>query len=367
MFKRMNYYSIIIFVFISCVMAGCQKKLARQDQAVQATDEAVPLVVATIAPYAYLLQQLAGESIQIMNTSEHSADPHIVNLSPQQAIQLQEATLFLSLNPQEESVIYKGLGEDTRIVEMWHGFDLLASKHHHSHDHEGHEHEDQDHEGHEHEDQDHEGHEHEDQDHEGHEHEDQDHEGHEHEDQDHEGHEHEDQDHEGHEHEDQEHEGWDEHFWLSPTALPIQIETMARELSRLLPEEQVTIDRNKEVLLERCKDLEEILVQSLPELQNGKIFSFHSALSYLADFFGAEEMYVESEGIELGSDAMLHLSEEIKELSHPVLVYSPQFQQEKAKALGEQLQLELVEFNPVEPNVFENLKDFAARLHNTLE
>ena len=307
MFKGMNYYSIIIFVFISCVMTGCQKKLARQDQAVQATDEAVPLVVATIAPYAYLLQQLAGESIQIMNTSEHSADPHMVNLSPQQAIQLQEATLFLSLNPQEESVIYKGLGEDTRIVEMWHGFDLLASKHHHSHDHEG------------------------------------------------------------HEHEDQEHEGWDEHFWLSPTALPIQIETMARELSRLLPEEQVTIDRNKEDLLERCKDLEGILVQSLPELQDGKIFSFHSALSYLADFFGAKEIYIESHGIELGSDAMLHLSEEIKELSYPVLVYSPQFQQEKAKALGEQLQLELLEFNPVEPNVFENLKDFAARLHNTLE
>ena len=93
--------------------------------------------------------------------------------------------------------------------------------------------------------------------------------------------------------------------------------------------------------------------------------SFHSALAYFADFFNAQEIFIESKGIELGSEEMLHLFEDVQNLSYPVFIYQPQFEQEKARTLAGQLELELLEFDPLREDVFANLLSLAERLNQT--
>ena len=297
--KVVSYWHSILMLLITSILllTSCYKR----EQTIAASP--TPLIVTTVAPYKFLLQELAGPYIEVLNTSEQSADPHIVDLTPQQTIQLQMADLFLSLNPLEERLILQSLGSQTRVAQMWHGFPLLAAP-------EGHSHEGQE------------------------------------------------------EHQEtEEKEGWDEHFWLSPVTLPVQIATMARELEALIPAQKELLESNKEKLLQRNQDLARRLRSTLARLQNGKIMSFHSALAYFADFFDAEQVFVEAEGVELGSDEMLHLFEEARELTFPVLIISPQFEPEKGKALAKQLKLGIVEFDPQYPDVFEALSNLAESLN----
>ncbi|WGK69546.1 zinc ABC transporter substrate-binding protein [Candidatus Haliotispira prima] len=322
-----------LFFLSFILLFACQRKpVEKSGTAADAQEDGkLPLVVTTIGPYKFLLGELGGNSIEVLNTSETSGDPHTVDLTPQQAWKLKDADIFLSLNPEEESLLLKSLGDRTKIVEMWHGFPLLSPAHRHDKDGHDDDHKDEHHDDHkdEHDD------------------------------------DHDDGHHDEHddEHDDrQETEGWNEHFWLNPTILKIQIETMAKELTILVPENREQIEANKLKLLQDCENLAEQLRVSLPELQNGKIFSFHSALSYFANFFDAKEVYIESQGIEMGADEILHLFEEVEDLTYPVLIYSPQFQQEKAKSLAHQLKLELLEFDPQIPDVFTNIANLAEQL-----
>ena len=300
---------------IVCLLLAfsCQKK-GRNAEAVQDAlgAEADLLLVVTVAPYKYLLREITGDGPEIFNTSEFSADPHTVDLTPQQAVRLKKAAVFFSIQPEEERLLLRSLGEQTKIVELWQGFPLLQARHDHQDAH-AEEHEEEDHE----------------------------------------------------EEHDETEKGWDEHFWLSPTALKVQIQTMAAEMAALLPQQKNEIEANAKALLERCDTLAASLRSSLPALQNGRILSFHSALAYFADFFNAQEIFIESKGIELGSEEMLHLFEDVQNLSYPVFIYQPQFEQEKARTLAGQLELKLLEFDPLREDVFANLLSLAERLNQT--
>ncbi len=305
-------YNPLLLIFM--VLFSCQKSPVSQNFQKDSQESLKkPIVVTTIAPYEFLLQQLAGDFIEILNTSEQSNNPHVLDLRPQQAIQLQAAYLFLSLNPLEEESILKNLGQQTKVLEMWYGFPLLDTKGAHEHQEEEH------------------------------------------------GETHAEHDEEGTDSRAQ--NAWDPHFWLSPKFLPIQINAMANELESLLtPSQKEILQRNKEALLQRNRDLVVYLRSKLSQLQNGKIISFHSSLAYFADFFGAQQIFVESQNTKLGPEEMLHLFTEAQELTFPVLLSAPQFEQESAKILAKQLKLTLLEFNPLQPDIFASLSNLADQL-----
>ena len=318
---------LLFFLFLS--LFACRKKGQKETDIMGAETLEKRLLVVTIAPYKYLLSEIIGaaQDIEIWNTSESSADPHTVDLTPQQAVRLKKATVFLSIQPEEERLLLRSLGEATQIIEMWHEFPLLAAQHHHEEMHHEDEHSEEGHG-----------------------------------EVDHGEEAHGEEEHSEDERKEHLKAGWDEHFWLSPTALKVQIETMGREMAELFPQRKNEIEANTQALLKRCDTLAASLRSSLPALQNGKILSFHSALAYFADFFNAQEIFIESKGVELGSEEMLHLSEEVQDLSYPVFIYQPQFEQEKAKILARQLDLQLIEFDPQREDVFANLLGLAEDL-----
>ncbi|MEM9424172.1 MAG: zinc ABC transporter substrate-binding protein [Spirochaetota bacterium] len=301
----------LCLLFLPILLGSCSKSPHIKPSITEPSS--LPIVITSIAPYQFLLQELAGDYIEIINTSAQSADPHITSLTPEQTIQLRSGKLFFSLNPVEEQLILKSLGEQTQIVEMWQGIPLLSKQG-------GHSHPDEDHDN-------------------------------------------PSENQSENPSKNQEYlESWDEHFWLSPATLPAQIETMAQALETLLPEQRDTLQAGKERLLERNRELAQYLRHKLPQLQNGKIMSFHSALAYFAEFFNARQIFIEDQGIELGADEMLHLFEEAQELSFPLLIISPQFEQETAKTLAQQLELGVVPFNPQAPDIFESLSQLADAL-----
>ena len=303
----------LLLSLLACKKKG-QKETDYQTSIISTETPEKQLLVVTIAPYKYLLSEVLGDAqgVEILNTSASSADPHTVDLTPQQAVRLKKATAFFSIQPEEERLILRSLGEYSKIIEMWNGFPLLAAKHDHADAHSEDEHSEEEH-----------------------------------------------SDEESEVHDER---SWDEHFWLSPTALKVQIETMGQEMAALFPQWKNEIEANTKALLERCEALADSLRSSLPALQNGKILSFHSALAYFANFFNAQEIFIESKGIELGSEEMLHLFEDTKDLSYPVFIYQPQFEQAKAKILAKQLELELLEFDPQREDVFANLLSLAEGL-----
>ena len=312
-------FALLYFV-IFIMLFSCQQKKSNE---VNTVPTKKPLIVTTITPYKFLLQELAGDDIEVLNISEQSADPHIVNITPQQVVQLKKADLFLSLSPIEERVILKSLGEQTKVVEMWQGIPQLHYGTGHTHDEDDHDEDEHDED---------------------------------------------ERDEDEHDEDERDEQNWDVHFWLNPSILPIQIETMARELKILLPEQKVLLQSNAEKLLQRCDQISKYLQQKLPLLQNGMLMTFHGALSYFADFFDAKQLAIETGGVELGSKEILQLfSENAANLTFPALIIAPQFEQEKAKILAKQLKLQVVIFDPQYPDIFVSLSRLADELIKTTE
>jgi zinc transport system substrate-binding protein len=115
-------------------------------------------------------------------------------------------------------------------------------------------------------------------------------EGHDHEGHDHEGHDHEVQDH-GHDHahehgDDHQHDGTDPHAWLNPMNAAPWLTAIARELSKLDPENAATYAANADAAAQDYLALDQKIAQQLTPLTDKSFVVFHDAYGYFTEHFG---------------------------------------------------------------------------------
>jgi zinc transport system substrate-binding protein len=227
-------------------------------------------VVAAFYPLQYAAEQVGGAAVEVTNLTPPGAEPHDLELTPQDVVLIGEADLVLYI-PGFQPALDEAIAQEAadRSLDVTTAIPDMLKGHDHDHGDEGHDHGD---EGHDHGD---EGHDHGD---EGHDHGD---EGH----SDEEGHDHGD---EGHDHGDG--NGLDPHVWLNPLNMGIIGGEIAERLAEIAPDSTESFVSGATALETAMQSLNTEWTSGTAECANRLLVVSHEAFGYLAAQYDFEQI-----------------------------------------------------------------------------
>jgi len=151
----------------------------------------------------------------------------------------------------------------------------------------------------------------------------------------------------------------DPHVWLSPAMLVEMAEPVAAKLAEVVPEREGEIRENLESLRKRLQDLNKELRDILGESGDRKFYVYHGAFAYFARDFGVEQIAVELGNRRPTPKAVAQLAKQAKEEGVTTIFVQPQFDRSSAEALAEAIGGKVATLDPLEEDIFSNLRDIA--------
>jgi len=323
--------------------------------AAHAQDSAPLHVAVSVPPIAWMVDQLAGEHVEITTLVKPGDSPHAYDPTPRQVAELSTVPLYLAIGVPFEQVWLPRLVKNNAEMQVVHLEEGLNTRHFGSgeaHDHghdEAHAHEQDAH---------HDDHDEHDEHHDEH----ADHEAHEEHHGEHEGHEEHHDEHADHQAHDAQH-GEDEdlgeadpHLWLDPQRMQTVVERAAEVLEARLPQHAGEIDANEQRLLKTLSELDAQIAQTLAPYKGRNFLIFHPSFGYFADRYSLEQHAIEVSGREPTPREMATLITRAKDENIGTIFVSGQFSQTAAKRIASSLEAEVAVLDPLAEDYLDNLK-----------
>jgi zinc transport system substrate-binding protein len=195
-------------------------------------------VVASFYPLQFVAERVGGDLVTVTNLTKPGAEPHDLELAPQDLATLTDADLALYLSGFQPAVddAVATAGDVTAVdVAPAATLSLTAVD---DHEHEGEEHAEEEHEGEEH----------------------------------------------------SEEETTDPHFWLDPVRLADVADEVALEMSKLDPVSESTFEQNAADLRAELEALDAQFDKGLADCSSRQLVTSHTAFGYLADAYDLEQV-----------------------------------------------------------------------------
>ncbi|RKZ10038.1 hypothetical protein DRQ53_10465 [bacterium] len=154
----------------------------------------------------------------------------------------------------------------------------------------------------------------------------------------------------------------DPHIWLDPMNAALLIEEMAAHLAAREGADKEAIQERANELAAAMRELHGKLRHELAPLAGQQLLSYHPALAYYAAAFGLQQVAVESGGIEPGAGHLTRLAAQTEGQMLRVLIVEPQFAPQRARAVAETLELEVVVFDPLGEDLVSGLNELSRQL-----
>ncbi len=274
-----------------------------------------PVIYVPVPPYVFLFEQLAGEWVDVRAIVGKGDDPHEYSPTPGQLVKLSSSRMICSGELGFEANFFVKVGDGENAPEefsLLDGLELLEGFcDHPSHrkdasgDSAGREKEE-----------------------------------------------------EHHDHEDLH----DPHVWLSPRMMAELAERAAAKLVEVVPSREREIGKNLAVFRKRLLGLDKELRVILEESADRKFYVYHGAFAYFARDFGLEQIAVELGNRRPTPKAVAQLAKRAKEDGVTTIFAQPQFDKSSAKALAEAIGGEVATLDPLEEDVFANLRRIAGAI-----
>jgi zinc transport system substrate-binding protein len=162
------------------------------------------------------------------------------------------------------------------------------------------------------------------------------------------------------------HPDLDPHVWLGFTGAIALIDTIRTTLTDLAP-------ARADTWLVRAADAKFAILQAhaeakalLGDCPTREFFVFHPAFGHFAAAYGLEQVAVEDHGHEPGPRHLAEMIERAKATGARAIVVQPQFSRKSAAAVAEAVEAELVELDPLAPDVPGNILRIATVLAEVL-
>lgn len=292
-----------------------------------------PLVFVSVTPQKYLLEKIAGDTVQIEVLVQPGHNPHSYDPTARQMARLAKAGLLMTtgvpfeqvwlprirrLNPEmaiintlkgivEQKPGYPGHKED-------HGHDQPDEVAHDEHSHEAHDHAKED-EAHSHAYKD------------------------------------EESGHEEHDHEGHDHNGDDPHVWMDPIKASAQARIMANALKAAKPEHAAIYEQNYQQLATEFKALDHEIHEALEDYEGRTFMVFHPAWGHFAARYHLEQVAIEYQGKSPSARQLVSLSEKAKAEQIKVILVQEQFNQKPAERIAENIGARVVKADPLPENL----------------
>lgn len=153
-----------------------------------------------------------------------------------------------------------------------------------------------------------------------------------------------------------ERENLDPHIWLSPSLVKIQAQTIYTTLVQLDAAHQTLYQANLEQFLADINTLDADIRQSLKGLTNRKFIVFHPAWGYFAHDYGLDMMPISVGGQEPSAAELANLVAQAKRDNIRVVFAEPQFSQQAAKTIVQEIGGEVLLIDPLSADWLDNLR-----------
>lgn len=273
-----------------------------------------PLVFVSVTPQKYLLEKIAGDTVQIEVLVQPGHNPHSYDPTARQMARLAKAELLMTTGVPFEQVWLpriSRLNPEMAIINTLEGIveqkpDYPERKEEH-HGHDEHSHEDHDHE---------------------------------------EKHGHKDHDHEGHDH-----DGNDPHVWMDPIKASAQARIMVNALKVSQPEHAAIYEQNYQALAAEFKALDHEIHEALEDYEGRTFMVFHPAWGHFAARYHIEQVAIEYQGKSPSARQLVRLSEKAKAENIKVILVQEQFNQKPAERIAENIGARVVKADPLPENL----------------
>ncbi|OPX55642.1 hypothetical protein BTE48_08090 [Oceanospirillum multiglobuliferum] len=150
--------------------------------------------------------------------------------------------------------------------------------------------------------------------------------------------------HHGHDHS---HDGLDPHVWMSPVMALIQAETMLNALNQQFPEQKAVFNQGFAKLKTQLTQLDQQIHHDLAPYDGRSFMVFHPAWGYFAQQYHLEQLSIEFEGKSPSARKLVELSEQAKAEKIKVILVQSQFNQRPAERIASHIGAEVIHADPL--------------------
>jgi zinc transport system substrate-binding protein len=158
----------------------------------------------------------------------------------------------------------------------------------------------------------------------------------------------------------------DPHIWLSPGCVRAIAPKIFTALSQLLPDHRPELESNLESFLYDVEVLDADIHALLDPLAGEKILVFHPAWSYFTQEYGLQQVAIETEHKEPSPRALAEIIENARQEGFSVVFVQPQFSQQSADLIAEELGAEVVVLDPLARDWLTNMRHVAETIESSV-
>jgi zinc transport system substrate-binding protein len=279
---------IIFSILILLLSVGCNQKVEK--------DGTRPRVLTSIPPYAYFVQRIAGDRVEIQMIVPPGTDPHVFEPTPAEVDRASKGQLWLKIGEPFESKMAKVIKERNpalKLLDLWQEIPLEKGCHHCDHAH------------------------------------------------------------------GDDFDGLDRHLWLSPKIAQKQAVMIARELIRINPSHQAEYEKNLKDFLNDLDALDGEIEKLLAPLSKQAILVTHPAFTYFCRDYDLVQLSIDSEGKDPLPQHLTELLKQVKELKISSVITQPQYGMKGANLMAKELGLQVTSIDPYSTDYLSNLRTLA--------
>jgi len=162
-------------------------------------------------------------------------------------------------------------------------------------------------------------------------------------------------------------EGADPHTWLSLTKAEKMIEHLFSEIVETDPDNKDLYSENADEYITELQDLHQEISEKMEPYHGEKFLIYHPSMGYFADDYGLEQLAVEIDGEDPGPGQIAGIIDIAKEENINVVFVSPQFDDDAAKTIADEIDGEAESLNPLAEDYLDNIEDIAQTLIKSFE
>jgi len=158
----------------------------------------------------------------------------------------------------------------------------------------------------------------------------------------------------------------DPHIWLDPELVKIQATTICDALKRIDPDHAAAYDANLQSFRHDLDSLNTAIAKLLAPIKGSSFYVFHPSYGYFADRYGLIQVAIESEGKEPGARHLVTLIAIAKAAKIEAIFVQPQFAETMAEAIAREVDVPVVQLDPLARDYLTNLMDMAQKIDHAL-
>ena len=159
----------------------------------------------------------------------------------------------------------------------------------------------------------------------------------------------------------------DPHIWLSPKRVKVMVETIAKEMSELDPDNKGTYEQNAADYIVKLDEVDQEIKDALKGVESKNFIVYHPAFGYIADDYGLKMYALEEEGKEATAQHLQDMIDLAKKENIKVIFYQEEIDSSQSKAFAEEIGGKTIQLSPLAADYIDNMKNMAQTMGEAMQ